>query len=92
LPQGLLSLCEQLSEHCSLAYVEAEFFGGVQSAGPQLQDAIQRYVTPSFGLIIVERQGVWIDSDHVVAFGLDDHCAGGAGYFDGSNSGTPQGC
>jgi hypothetical protein len=28
LPQGLLSLCEQLSGHCSLAYVEAEFFGG----------------------------------------------------------------
>ncbi|HDR9765661.1 TPA: hypothetical protein QDC27_001215 [Burkholderia cepacia ATCC 25416] len=28
LPPALLSLCEQLSAHAALAYVEAEFFGG----------------------------------------------------------------
>lgn len=28
LPPQLLKLCEQLSKQCTLAYVEAEFFGG----------------------------------------------------------------
>jgi len=28
LPPQLLKLCEQLSKHCTLAYIEAEFFGG----------------------------------------------------------------